>query len=736
MKVRATHLMLAACGLACWTLAQGQEQTLAQGQELRDTMPDTWVATDDLGRVLPGFAECGPRRADRTVAMFYFLWLGPHAQGGPYDISKILAEDPAAMSKPDSPLWGPLGSPHHWGESIFGYYNSDDPYVLAKHAQLLGDAGVDLVVFDVTNQHTYTDNAKALLNVFAEVRERGARTPQVAFLCPFWTPAAVVRKLAEDIYEPRFHEELWFRWDGKPLILADPSKLNGGVTFNTSDVAVRLEPGHTLGQRFATTQPLTGVEIRVPTWQSQGSSLTLTLRRDGEGQPPLEQRAYAEISDNAWVGFQLEPALPPGRYVIEVSRPQGTIGWWSSDADQLEMGEALFDGQGVAGDRSLRLTFHDSEANRLRDLFAFRSPQPDYFQGPTKPDMWSWLEVFPQHVYRNSRGESEQMSVGVAQNAVDGRLGSMSEPGAQGRSFHRGAADPDPQGVALGLNFAEQFERALAEDPRLIFVTGWNEWIAGLHHEFNGVRQPVMFVDQFDQEHSRDIEPMKGGHGDAYYLQLVSFIRRYKGVGLLPPASPPRPVRINRDFTQWTGVEPVYLDDAGDTRHRDWPGYNHHTQYRNDTGRNDIVLSQVARDGEQVSFHVQTHAPLSAPQGEAWMLLYIDTDGRHDTGWQGYDLLVNRRRLDNGCCTIEENAGGWNWREVGQAPLAFDGRDLHLAVPQSLLDRGGKVAFDFTWADNIQPGDVMSFYTDGDTAPNGRFAYRYRASRDDVPSAP
>ena len=30
-----------------------------------------------------------------------------------------------------------------------------------------------------------------------------------------------------------------------------------------------------------------------------------------------------------------------------------------------------------------------------------------------------------------------------------------------------------------------------------------------------------MFVDQFDQEHSRDIEPMKGGHGDNYYYQMV-----------------------------------------------------------------------------------------------------------------------------------------------------------------------------------------------------------------------
>jgi hypothetical protein len=34
---------------------------------------------------------------------------------------------------------------HHWGESAFGYYRSDDPWVLRKHAQMLSDAGVDVI---------------------------------------------------------------------------------------------------------------------------------------------------------------------------------------------------------------------------------------------------------------------------------------------------------------------------------------------------------------------------------------------------------------------------------------------------------------------------------------------------------------------------------------------------------------------------------------------------------------
>jgi hypothetical protein len=36
-----------------------------------------------------------------------------------------------------------------------------------------------------------------------------------------------------------------------------------------------------------------------------------------------------------------------------------------------------------------------------------------------------------------------------------------------------------------------------------------------------GYSAPVVLVDEFDEEHSRDIEPIKDGHGDDYYYQLM-----------------------------------------------------------------------------------------------------------------------------------------------------------------------------------------------------------------------
>ncbi len=691
-----------------------------------DTFSDTWVATDALGRTMPTGAQVGAPRADRTVGMFYFLWHGAHIQGGPFDITRILAQNPAAMQQPDSPLWGPLHVPHHWGESIFGYYRTADAGVLRKHAQMLSDAGVDVVIFDVTNQVTYRDDYFALLREWSAWRKLGNRTPQVAFLTPFWDPAKVTRELWRDLYATGQFRELWYAWDGKPLILADAAQLFEREENTHQNQPTALPPGHTLGQTFTTERTLHAVSGRFPTWSSPHSGLTLTLRRDSAQGPVVATQRFASVRDNEWLQLQLATPLPPGAYCLEASDATGQIGWWSHTEDSFARGTAIADGQPVAGDRTLRLLWADGETAPIRDFFTFRKPQPDYFQGPTQPDMWSWLEVAPQHVFRNGRGEKEQMSVGVGQNAVNGRLGSMSEPGSRGRSFHDGKTDPRPEAVRWGLNFAEQWTNALREDPRFVFVTGWNEWIAGRFDEFNRVKLPVMFVDQFDQEHSRDLEPMHGGHGDDYYYQFVDAVRRYKGVRPAP-ALRSQSVRIDGKFTDWQSVQPEFRDTVGDPVRRQHPAWDAAVTYTNATGRNDLIAAKASWSARRAAFYVRTQGALTPVTDPNWMVLFVDVDADVRTGWLGYDFVLNRTRSNAHAASVERNVGGrYEWETVGTAELGVGERELEIAVPWKLLGvRRAPLRLDFKWADNLQQtGDWSDFTLNGDVAPNDRFNFR------------
>ena len=122
------------------------------------------------------------------MGMFYFLWMGSFPGAGPYDVTEILKQDPLAMTRPDSPLWGGLGVPHHWGKSLFGYYRSDDEYVLRKHAQMLSDAGVDVIIFDTSNNETYKSTYLKLCEVFSEVRPMAARPLRSLFSPRFGSP--------------------------------------------------------------------------------------------------------------------------------------------------------------------------------------------------------------------------------------------------------------------------------------------------------------------------------------------------------------------------------------------------------------------------------------------------------------------------------------------------------------------------------------------------------------------
>lgn len=694
-----------------------------------DVQSDTWAATDALGRALPSYEQAGAPRKDRTVGLFYFLWLGAHAVGGPYDVTQILKRDPLAMQNPASPLWGPMIAMHHWGESIFGYYQAEDPFVLRKHAQMISDAGVDVIIFDVTNQFTYPTAYHALLKTFSEVRAAGGKTPQVAFLCPFGDPAKVVKTLYADLYGKGLYADQWFRWEGKPLILADPYLLATGEGNLEQNLPAPLLPNQTLGQSFLAKKPFEAAGGRFPTWATQGASLTLSLYAGGAGGRRIAAQRFENISDNAWLSLTLKTPAPAGNYYLEASNAKGRVGWWSHSQEVYPNGQAYANGAPAAGDRTLQIVETGGEAAQIRKFFTFRKPQPDYFAGQTSVNMWSWLEVYPQHVFRNAKGEKEQMSVGAAQNAIGTRLGSLSEPGARGRNFHKGANDPRPNAVLYGYNAAEQWERALKEDPKFIFITGWNEWTAARYDEFLGVKRPVIFVDTFNQENSRDIEPMRGGHADNYYYQMVAYIRRYKGVRKPPTASAPKTIRIDGAFRQWDDVQPEYRDDIGDTFHRDFYGYNHFTQYVNTTGRNDFVALKVAADAENIYFYARVRDSITPYSPSRWMTLFIDSDNDPKTGWQGYDFAVNRRVINSSTTLLETSDKAGNWRRKAEIRYRVQGKEMMFAIRRRDLRLQGvskPLRFNFKWADACQrEGDPMEFTLNGDSAPNGRFNYQF-----------
>ena len=693
-----------------------------------------WPATDGLGRSLPMYEEAGTPRKDRFVAVFYFLWLGQQGDAGPFDNTKILAADPAALTKPDSPLWGPLNASHHWGEPLFGYYVADDDAVLAKHAQMLDDAGVDVVIFDATNQLTYPRSWQALCRVWSGIRRSGGHTPQIAFLCPFWDPKKVLTELYHDLYGPGLYSDLWFCWEGKPLILADPALLQQIVRVEEHDQPVELRTGHTLGQVFRADKPFTSVGGCFPTWRSANAGLTLSLRRTAPGSRVLLARRFDKVADNAWLTLPVPNPLPPGDYVLEISAPAGQIGWWSHSTNTSALlGSAMADGTPVRGIRNLQLASVADRDAPCRGFFTYRKPQPDYFAGPQGPNEWSWLEVYPQHAFTNAAGAVEEVAVGVCQNAVDGKLSAMSNPRSHGRSFHDGSQPGPEQQDFTGRNFAEQWNRAIALKPQLIFVTGWNEWIAGRFPQPSGFYGdgPVTFVDEFNREFSRDCEPMLGGHGDAFYWQLVANIRRFKGVPAISPVRS-KPIVIDGKFDDWAKVGPEFRDDLGDPVRRDHPGWAKGSHYTNRTGRNDIVAAKVSADERNIYFYVRTQAPLTSPTDPNWMLLFIDSDRNARTGWLGYDFAVRKYNPQSNIATVERQTGdGYQWSSPVEVDYRLAGNELELAVPRAALGIAPETpALDFKWADNIrQTGDWSDFTLNGDAAPNDRYNFRAIFSR-------
>ena len=179
-----------------------------------------YAATDDLGRTLYDSSDVGSYGAgkERYVGLFYFLMNGEHGDIGIVDLQKAIDDYGVAFAGKENNGLYPGTGPYHWGEPLYGYYYSNDAWVMRKHAELLTIAGVDFLYFDVTNAFPYTHNAVVLMEILHELNEQGFDAPQIVF----YTNAnseSVITQLYNAIYSQNLYSDTWFCIGGKPVII-------------------------------------------------------------------------------------------------------------------------------------------------------------------------------------------------------------------------------------------------------------------------------------------------------------------------------------------------------------------------------------------------------------------------------------------------------------------------------------------------------------------------------------
>ena len=122
--------------------------------------------------------------------------------------------------------------------------------------------------------------------------------------------------------------------------------------------------------------------------------------------------------------------------------------------------------------------------------------------GKAGGSMWTFKENDLPKAYVHE-GVKEQIGITVATQETYMTT-------AQGRECRDG-----------GKFFEKQAAHAKAQNPQIITICGYNEWMA---MNLGQAKAPT-FVDLASPECSHDIEPMQGGHGDAYFKLVRDFIR-------------------------------------------------------------------------------------------------------------------------------------------------------------------------------------------------------------------
>jgi hypothetical protein len=557
------------------------------------------VGVDQFGR---SFSTISSVKDDKQVGLFFWLWIGQPYASGIYDATNILnmpnglklLTDTASLNEAISPN----GQAHFWGEPLWGYYNSEDVWVIRKQMEMLTVAGVDYIFFDATNAFIYKNVFLKLLAVIDEYQKKGWSPPKVAFYThskSFQT----IRELYRDLYKPGLYPGTWYKVNGKPLII--------GYTDPQDDLNEAKSRG-----------------------------------------------------DNTYT---------PGLL-----------------------------------------------SNEILNFFHFKRPQ--WPSDPVYPDGFPWIEwIFPQPLHNGI------MNVTVASHPSVPMSFSLTKGFVNwGRGWNPDTKMNVAEGIDKGGFFQRQWDYALSTDPDMITIGGWNEWIA--------YKQPYwdeyVLVDAVNKEYSRDIEPMKGGYEDAFYIQMIKNIRRYKGLSLADEPAKKKTITITSGASQWNDIPSIGININNVRSSRNAYGATTKILYSQPAPENHISDVKVAHDDKNVYFFIRAKDHFTSYNGKPnWLNVLVGTGEPALKNWESYEYLIGESFKD-GNVSVGKLDSDFKTVSAGNARYVQSENIIQIECSREALGLTTNNRFYFKVAAGIdEPSEIMSYYTSGIAMPMGRLSYMY-----------
>lgn len=560
--------------------------------------PFQTVGIDMFGRSFEAVSGYKPKK---QVGIFYWPWVGQPYASGIYDATEISAMPNGLKLLYDfkhlNDTISPTGQAHFWGQPLWGYYNSEDEWVIRRQISMLTTAGIDFIAFDLTNRVTYKKVYERVFAIIEDFQKQGQHPPKAVF----YTHSKSIEttwQLYKDLYKPGLYPNAWYRVSGKPMIIA--------YTNEADDIA--------------------------------------------------EAKSRSDSS------------YRPVPYTDEIS-----------------------------------------------NFFYFKKPQ--WPGDSTYQEGFPWVEwKSPQPLHGNT------MNVTVASHPQVPMSRSITSGWVNwGRGWDPETKQNKKEDVDKGGFFQKQWDHAIATDPDTVFVGGWNEWIA--------YKQPYgdeyMLCDAANREFSRDIEPMKGGYEDAFYIQLIKNVRRYKGIKNASPVYTASGIDISKGLPQWETGKAVYINTDATAIARNNYGASKRVTYTMPAPANHIQEVRVAHDDNYLYFLIKTAQPFNLKNNaDKSLQILLGTGTPALKGWTGYQYQV---AVNNTGAVVNKLADGYSKQANGQAIYKVEANFLQLKISRKNIGISkGQGQLYFKVADGIEsPSDIMDYYVSGSAAPFGRLSYVY-----------